>query len=117
MGSFTAGGSRKLGEGIGSSLKMAEYRACEDALRRIYLQASLGSSSQEDGVEAEQSASEITRLPSDALCGQEWIVREPKLGSDEVEDSSSGRRRLTASAAESLQTPWAARQAALRAAS
>lgn len=30
-------GSLKLGEGYGSSLAMAEFRACEDALRRIYL--------------------------------------------------------------------------------
>lgn len=30
-------GTIKLGEGYGSSLAMAEYRACEDALKRIYL--------------------------------------------------------------------------------
>lgn len=30
-------GTTKLGEGYGSSLAMAEYRACEDALKRIYL--------------------------------------------------------------------------------
>ena len=30
-------GADKLGEGFGSSLKMAEYRAAEDALHRLYL--------------------------------------------------------------------------------
>lgn len=30
-------GLDKLGEGFGSSLKMAEYRAAEDALHRLYL--------------------------------------------------------------------------------
>ncbi|THH01774.1 hypothetical protein EW145_g6858 [Phellinidium pouzarii] len=30
-------GSEKLGEGFGSSLKMAEYRAAEDSLHRLYL--------------------------------------------------------------------------------
>ncbi|GAA6043281.1 hypothetical protein JCM8097_003031 [Rhodosporidiobolus ruineniae] len=30
-------GATKLGEGFGSSLKMAEFRASEDALRRVYL--------------------------------------------------------------------------------
>lgn len=30
-------GSDQLGEGFGSSLKMAEYRAAEDALQRVYL--------------------------------------------------------------------------------
>lgn len=30
-------GSDKLGEGFGTSLKMAEYRAAEDALHRLYL--------------------------------------------------------------------------------
>jgi large subunit ribosomal protein L44 len=33
-------GARKLGEGFGSSLKMSEFRANEDALRRIYLSPS-----------------------------------------------------------------------------
>ena len=30
-------GTIKLGEGTGSSIRMAEYRAAEDALRRLYL--------------------------------------------------------------------------------
>lgn len=30
-------GERKLGEGFGSSIKMSEWRASEDALRRLYL--------------------------------------------------------------------------------
>ncbi|KAG8934673.1 hypothetical protein FRC02_009500 [Tulasnella sp. 418] len=30
-------GEEKLGEGFGSSLRMAEHRACEDALHRLYL--------------------------------------------------------------------------------
>ena len=35
VGAF--GGTIKLGEGTGSSIRMAEYRAAEDALRRLYL--------------------------------------------------------------------------------
>jgi hypothetical protein len=30
-------GEEKLGEGTGSAIRMAEYRAAEDALRRFYL--------------------------------------------------------------------------------
>ena len=30
-------GETKLGEGFGSSIKMSEWRASEDALRRLYL--------------------------------------------------------------------------------
>ena len=30
-------GERKLGEGFGSSIRMSEWRASEDALRRLYL--------------------------------------------------------------------------------
>ncbi|EGF97802.1 uncharacterized protein MELLADRAFT_27059, partial [Melampsora larici-populina 98AG31] len=38
VGSYS--GSMKLGEAYGTSMKMAEYRAHEDALRRIYLSSS-----------------------------------------------------------------------------
>lgn len=31
-------GAEKLGEGTGTAIRMAEYRAAEDALRRFYLQ-------------------------------------------------------------------------------
>jgi len=54
---------------------MAEHRAAEDALRRIYLAK---------GVNGKQ-------LPSDSLVG-EWVTPEEYLvGDDEVQWSSSGK--------------------------
>lgn len=75
VGSYS--GSMKLGEAYGTSMKMAEYRAHEDALRRIYLSSS--------GNESSNS------LPSDTLLGIDYIPPS-SLGDLEVEEASSTDR-------------------------
>lgn len=67
-------GSEKLGEGFGSSLKMSEWRASEDALRRMYL-----------------GGREKSALPSEAWCsGAEFGGL--KLGETEGKSTDSIRR-------------------------
>ncbi|KAG0150643.1 hypothetical protein CROQUDRAFT_713353 [Cronartium quercuum f. sp. fusiforme G11] len=77
VGSYS--GPMKLGEAYGTSMKMAEYRAHEDALRRIYL----SSSSPTD-----------THLPSDTLIEPAgFIYSAPiELGDLEVEEASAVNR-------------------------
>lgn len=96
VGSYS--GSMKLGEAFGTSIKMASYRAHEDALRRIYLSS---------------SSDESCTLPSDTLLRRGIDYRAPlALGDLEVEEASAvdrsgraaeedveqvlGRRRRTA---------------------
>lgn len=64
----------KLGEGLGSSIKMAEFRASEDALRRIYL-----------------AKGNAEGVPSDTLAGLEWDSEAAIVGDDEVVLKSSGK--------------------------
>lgn len=59
-------GDRKLGEGFGSSIKMSEWRASEDALRRLYL-----------------GGKEKGGLPSDAWVDGKARFEGLKLGEDE----------------------------------
>jgi large subunit ribosomal protein L44 len=88
-------GEDKLGEGFGSSLKMAEYRAAEDALHRLYLT---------------QTPSHALRLPSTTLpdprgvfegveqhLGLSMEYTPGELGEAEVLFGSSGRSGLRSS--------------------
>ncbi|KAA1101350.1 hypothetical protein PGT21_017432 [Puccinia graminis f. sp. tritici] len=84
VGSYS--GTLKLGEAFGTSKKMAEYRAHEDALRRIYLSP---------GVEDQAlGGSEFPALPSDTLIeAQGHVYRAPQsLGDLEVDEGSSPDR-------------------------
>jgi large subunit ribosomal protein L44 len=99
-------GSLKLGEGYGSSLAMAEFRACEDALRRVYLSsqakfedifmpiASTGKNGKKtlSTVEKLESADGITGYPSDTIVnpGRKYEASKP-LMDDETPYQSSGR--------------------------
>lgn len=83
----------RLGEGLGSSIKMAEFRAAEDALRRIYL----------------EKGSKGVAIPSDSLVSGQWSleVGHQSIGDDEVLLQSSGKSgRL---AAEFEKEPWSER--------
>lgn len=73
--------NQKLGEGYGSSLKMAEWRAAEDSLRRIYLSRAFSSSSSLPDLHEEPV------LPSDTLTlTSPSLPYTPRpLGDDEVE--------------------------------
>ncbi|GAA5887135.1 hypothetical protein JCM6882_009459 [Rhodosporidiobolus microsporus] len=64
-------GNVKLGEGFGSSLKMSEFRASEDALRRVYL----GGGRREG-------------LPSDVAAGEEFKGWKNAAGWTEVEQET-----------------------------
>ncbi|KAH9479579.1 54S ribosomal protein L3, mitochondrial [Psilocybe cubensis] len=55
-------GADKLGEGFGASLSMAEYRAAEDALHRVYLT---------------QRPNELIQLPSSTLVHRQNSIYEP----------------------------------------
>ncbi|KAH9464361.1 hypothetical protein MJO28_001965 [Puccinia striiformis f. sp. tritici] len=83
VGSYS--GTLKLGEAFGTSKKMAEYRAHEDALRRIYLSP---------GVEDQGLGSEFPALPSDTLIESEgYVYQAPKtLGDLEVDEASAANR-------------------------
>lgn len=86
VGSYS--GSLKLGEAFGTSKKMAEYRAHEDALRRIYLSP---------GHEEDRglgSSSEFPALPSDTLIEAEgYMYNAPRmLGDLEVDEGSAPNR-------------------------
>jgi large subunit ribosomal protein L44 len=67
-------GSRKLGEGYGSSIRMSEWRASEDALRRFYL-------SREAGLES-------AGLPSDQWVDSNSAFKGLLLGKREVLEES-----------------------------
>ncbi|KAH9987122.1 60S ribosomal protein L3 [Russula compacta] len=82
-------GTEQLGEGFGSSLRMAEYRAAEDALHRLYLT---------------KTPPEMVRLPTMTFPdvdgdifteGDEIAHRPGELGTTEVRIGSAGRSRLT----------------------
>ncbi|KAI0034438.1 ribonuclease III domain-containing protein, partial [Vararia minispora EC-137] len=81
-------GADKLGEGFGSSLKMAEYRAAEDALHRFYL-------TRVPPEELEHSVPSHTFLDGDlferASKGQENRHVAAPLGASEVRMDSAGR--------------------------
>jgi hypothetical protein len=84
---------------MGSAIKMAEFRAAEDALRRIYLKR-------------RHVYEEECKLPSDTLCapGVEWATAEGEaeyFGDDAVEYQSSGRSGKLAQDFE--RQPWAER--------
>jgi large subunit ribosomal protein L44 len=64
-------GSQKLGEGFGSSLKMADFRASEDALRRLYM-----------------TKNDSGSLPTDAIVDPEAEYVPRRLGDDEVAQES-----------------------------
>lgn len=93
----------KLGEGYGSSLQMAEYRACEDALRRIYLSplaspaeaiddAASANPSSSSKAKATKAPSDALELPSDTLVYPGRKLRFTRqLADDEVLWQSSGR--------------------------
>jgi hypothetical protein len=72
-------GGQKLGEGYGSSLKMAEWRAAEDSLRRIYLSRAFATSSALVDLHADPP------LPSDTLAFPSTTYMPRPLGDDEVE--------------------------------
>ncbi|MBW0513454.1 hypothetical protein O181_053169 [Austropuccinia psidii MF-1] len=83
VGSYS--GNLKLGEAFGTSKKMAEYRAHEDALRRIYLSP---------GLEDQGLGDQVSNLPSDTLVESlGHIYKAPKaLGDLEVDEGSSTNR-------------------------
>jgi large subunit ribosomal protein L44 len=101
VGAFDGNG-RKLGEGMGSSIKMAEYRACEDALRRIYLQK-------------REVKEEELKFPSDTLCSalDFQAYDEAFMGDDEVEWGSAGKSGKLANSWE--RQPWEERDRLVRA--
>lgn len=94
-------GTSKLGEGYGSSLKMAEWRACEDALRRIYLsplddpvQDITDGTSAEDG---ERIAPGRVELPTDTLVYPGTKLKNVRpLADEEVLYGSAGRSGVVA---------------------
>lgn len=124
-------GTIKLGEGYGSSLQMAEYRACEDALRRIYLSSEekfedifTGSSSSssiegaiEEGKNANKTVGSVDNLitegqtrdigalkgvPSDTLTNPGMELDNVKpLLDDETQFHSKSARRL-----KPVNIPW-----------
>jgi large subunit ribosomal protein L44 len=76
-------GSDKLGEGFGSSLKMAEFRAAEDSLHRLYLtQQPLD----EHGVPSSTLEGDIYDPPEEEL-----VYNPPPMGHPEVLLGSSER--------------------------
>lgn len=84
VGVFTTNDER-LGEALGSSLKMAEYRACEDALRRIYLSSTPFS-------RATNSPGTLPLLPSDTLASDQSAYNPAmglQIGDDEAQHQSS----------------------------
>ncbi|KAH9074840.1 hypothetical protein EDB83DRAFT_2287488 [Lactarius deliciosus] len=81
-------GIEQLGEGFGSSLKMAEYRAAEDALHRLYLT---------------RTPPELVRLPTLTFpeidgdiftVGDEAAYTPGELGTTEVRLGSAGRSSI-----------------------
>ncbi|KAH9995128.1 hypothetical protein BJV77DRAFT_992700 [Russula vinacea] len=81
-------GAEQLGEGFGSSLKMAEYRAAEDALHRLYLT---------------KTPPEMVRLPTTTFPdvdgdlfteGEEIGYHAGELGTTEVRLGSAGRSSI-----------------------
>jgi len=94
-------GAIKLGEGFGSSIKMSEYRANEDALRRIYLSplvedpvSSTSSSASPPTPSLSQQQQQI-ELPSDTLVypGRR-LNRMRKLADEEILWQSSGKSSI-----------------------
>jgi len=78
-------GTEQLGEGFGSSLRMAEYRAAEDALHRLYLT---------------KTPPQMVRLPTSTFPdidgdifteGDENAYQPGELGTTEVQLGSAGR--------------------------
>lgn len=100
-------GSTKLGEGYGSSIAMSEFRANEDALRRIYLSPMHGDPLQAVFGEASGptqhthiDALHQPALPTDTLVfpGRRHSKPQP-LADDEVIWQSSGRSGVVAGSA------------------
>lgn len=93
VGAFS--GTRKLGEGPGSSLAMARQRAQADALRRIYLTRSFADSQESDGGSSlllyAHSDGSNPSLPSDTLVSPGQPYTPIRLGDESVEANSSGK--------------------------
>lgn len=83
-------GAEKLGEGFGSSLQMAEWRANEDALRRMYLagpERKPSTGSEQDGANDGRVV-----LPSDTLVDPSRSYRpRVEMANDEILLQSRGR--------------------------
>lgn len=89
-------GTTKLGEGYGSSLKMAEWRACEDALRRIYLSPLENPVKDINDAEKGQEVARL-ELPTDTLVYPGTKLRHVRpLADEEVLFHSSGRSGVVA---------------------
>ncbi|KAF8636422.1 hypothetical protein AX17_003604 [Amanita inopinata Kibby_2008] len=94
-------GADKLGEGFGSSLKMAEFRAAEDSLHRVYLTKTpdhllqLPTSTFAPGIGDVFQNVESVRS-SDAIEGdiQEMQYVAPELAIPEIMYASSGKSRV-----------------------
>ncbi|KAI0058997.1 ribonuclease III [Artomyces pyxidatus] len=81
-------GADKLGEGFGSSLKMAEYRAAEDALHRLYLTRTPPHLLQ-------LPTSTFPEVDSDVFAGgEEASYSAGDLGTTEVLTGSAGRSSI-----------------------
>ncbi|KIY53000.1 hypothetical protein FISHEDRAFT_34441 [Fistulina hepatica ATCC 64428] len=79
-------GPDQLGEGFGTSLKMAEYRAAEDALLRVYLTQRLPSEIQLPSSTFPVGTEDVFRLQ-----GPEGEYHAPELGVAEILYASSGK--------------------------
>lgn len=88
-------GADKLGEGFGNSIKMAEHRAAEDALNRVYLTQqpshlyTLPTTTFPSTFKAGTRASPLNPLSSTTGTGASY--RAPELGESEVLYASAGR--------------------------
>ncbi|PFH51885.1 hypothetical protein AMATHDRAFT_2592 [Amanita thiersii Skay4041] len=95
-------GAEKLGESFGSSLKMAEFRAAEDALHRVYLTRTpdhllqLPSSAFTPGIGNIFNNSES---PDESGRNQKGRYIAPELAIPEIMYASSGKSRVTPTAA------------------
>lgn len=93
-------GATKLGEGYGSSLKMSDFRANEDALRRIYLSPLEddpipGFSRLEEGQQTDKTDME---LPTDTLVHpSRKSIKPRKLADNEILWQSSGKSGVAVS--------------------
>jgi large subunit ribosomal protein L44 len=83
-------GQDKLGEGFGSSLKMAEYRAAEDSLHRLYLTRT------PDHLLQVPSSTFPSKQGSIYKTGLEAPYTPGVLGEAEIMYASSGRSNIVA---------------------
>ncbi|GAA95238.1 uncharacterized protein L969DRAFT_101491 [Mixia osmundae IAM 14324] len=83
-------GEHKLGEAFGNSIKMAEHRAYEDAMKRIYLSRTFVG---DDGLTDLHMS---PALPTDTLIDPSTTYKPALLGDEEVTFASAGRTKRTA---------------------